>query len=148
MFLAANFLISYLLSRIIEILDQQLKETNEQHSSVSTGSKNHLKFDLDLDLENYDKHPLKKPKSNERQTILLSATLTKSVNELVDLSMKNQHVFIDSIESGETSKGNPQNYLILPNCVRQNYLVVPTKSRLVTLSAVILGKLSDNVDGM
>ncbi|XP_066594785.1 ATP-dependent DNA helicase DDX31 [Prorops nasuta] len=79
----------------------------------------------------------------ERKTILLSATLSQSVEKLAGLTMKNP-VFVDAakenleISGGDTSEINED--LVVPQSVQQSYIVTPPKLRMVTLSAYIAGK--------
>lgn len=78
-----------------------------------------------------------------RQTILLSATLTQSVEKLAGLAM-NHPVFVDAakenleITGGDATDLNED--LIVPQSVTQSYIVTPPKLRMVTLSAYIAGK--------
>ena len=78
-----------------------------------------------------------------RQTILLSATLTQSVEKLAGLAM-NHPVFVDAakenleITGGDATDLNED--LIVPQSVTQSYIVTPPKLRMVTLSACIAGK--------
>lgn len=74
--------------------------------------------------------------SAERQTILLSATLTKGISELADFTMK-EHVYIDALE--ESSNLNPQ-FLVIPSAVQQKFIVTHVKHRLFTLSAILLAQ--------
>ncbi|KAK4883441.1 hypothetical protein RN001_006760 [Aquatica leii] len=74
---------------------------------------------------------------NPRQTMLLSASLTKGVSELADFVLKN-HVFIDALEE-EISEDSPDR-LLIPNTIEQSYILTPVKNRLVTLSAIIVAK--------
>lgn len=83
-------------------------------------------------------------KSQKRQTILLSATLTHAVEKLAGLTMHNP-VFVDAAkENIENAGGNVladlNEDLVVPQSVTQSYIVTPPKLRLVTLSAYIAGK--------
>lgn len=81
--------------------------------------------------------------SHRRQTILLSATLTQSVEKLAGMTLKNP-VFIDAAKDnidsidGDTNLVNED--LIVPQSVVQTYVVTPPKLRMVTLCAYIAGK--------
>ncbi|XP_058063647.1 probable ATP-dependent RNA helicase CG8611 isoform X2 [Anopheles bellator] len=86
------------------------------------------------------------------QTVLLSATLTSSVKELAGLTLHNP-VYIETCNAirqrqrtaGATSDGatfadhllNVDECVTIPATVKQRYLVVPPKLRLVTLSGLI-----------
>nr|XP_012145809.1 PREDICTED: probable ATP-dependent RNA helicase CG8611 [Megachile rotundata] len=78
-----------------------------------------------------------------RQTILLSATLTQSVEKLAGLAM-NHPVFVDAatenlkVSGGVVADLNED--LIVPQSMVQSYIVTPPKLRMVTLSAYIAGK--------
>nr|XP_022905890.1 probable ATP-dependent RNA helicase CG8611 [Onthophagus taurus] len=78
--------------------------------------------------------------NKEYQTILLSATLTKDIAELADLTMKD-HVSIDALD--ETQNVN-ENDFIIPKTVTQECLIVPIKHRLFTLSSMIVSKSKKN----
>lgn len=82
--------------------------------------------------------PLKDVNSNERQTVLLSATLTKDVKELVDFAMKD-HVYIDAL-----SEDIAEDTLIIPNNVKQEFILTYVKHRLFTLSALIVAKTKED----
>jgi len=77
---------------------------------------------------------------SNRQTILLSATLTQNVEKLAGLTMRNP-LFIDAakenleVTGGDASEINED--LIVPQSVTQSYIVTPPKLRMVTLSAYI-----------
>ncbi|XP_052870222.1 probable ATP-dependent RNA helicase CG8611 [Anopheles cruzii] len=86
------------------------------------------------------------------QTVLLSATLTSSVKELAGLTLHNP-VYIETCNAirqrqqaaGATSDGatftdhllNVDECVTIPATVKQRYLVVPPKLRLVTLSGLL-----------
>lgn len=88
--------------------------------------------------------------ANDRslQTVLLSATLTTSVKELAGLTLHNP-VYLetsDAIRERQTKVKNQESadYLLnvdecvsIPLTVKQRYLVIPPKLRLVTLSGLI-----------
>lgn len=68
-----------------------------------------------------------------RQTILLSATLTKGIAELADFAMK-EHIYIDALE--EAANLSPD-LIVIPDSVKQKYLITHVKHRLFTLSAIL-----------
>jgi len=80
---------------------------------------------------------------SNRQTILLSATLTQAVEKLAGLTMHDP-IFVDAAkENLETSGGDTSAInedLIVPQSVIQSYIVTPPKLRMVTLSAFIAGR--------
>ncbi|KAI4457465.1 rna helicase [Holotrichia oblita] len=88
---------------------------------------------------------LKDVNSKDRQTILLSATLNKDVSELANFAMKN-HVYIDAlVDQGNStfSSGETQDFII-PNTVKQEFMITFVKHRLFTLSALIVAKSKQN----
>lgn len=74
----------------------------------------------------------------KRQTILLSATLSKGVTELAEFAMKD-HVFVDALDSVENNNG-----LLIPETVNQQYLITRVKERLFTLSALLISMCKNN----
>ncbi|CAG9764378.1 unnamed protein product [Ceutorhynchus assimilis] len=82
----------------------------------------------------------KTTQNDERQTLLLSATLTKGIAELADFTMK-KHVYIDALDESATT--NPD-HMIIPNTVKQEYILTFVKHRLVTLSAFLVSKAKEN----
>ncbi|XP_018330433.1 probable ATP-dependent RNA helicase CG8611 [Agrilus planipennis] len=103
---------------------------NQQKPQIENEDKQVEKF--------IDGMPLRDTNSNARQTILLSATLTKAVTELAEFTMKD-HVFVDALDENAKSTFNPEN-LIIPNTVKQEYVVVEVKQKLIALAALILTK--------
>ncbi|ERL88297.1 hypothetical protein D910_05684 [Dendroctonus ponderosae] len=71
-----------------------------------------------------------------RQTLLLSATLTKDLAELADFTMKD-HVYIDALDDSFTL--NPQ-HMVIPQTVKQEFVVTFIKHRLVMLAATLISK--------
>jgi ATP-dependent RNA helicase DDX31/DBP7 len=84
---------------------------------------------------------LRNPKSKTRQTILLSATLNKGIAELADFTMKD-HVYVDSMD--DFYKLNPA-HMVIPNTVKQEFIVTYVKHKLFTLSAILLAKAKHKV---
>lgn len=78
--------------------------------------------------------PLLDTSCDQRQTLLLSATLSKGITELTDFIMKD-HIYIDALD--ESSNTNPE-FLVIPSTVQQKFLVTHVKHRLFTLSALLL----------
>eukprot|EP00096_Caligus_rogercresseyi_P014910 TRINITY_DN7376_c0_g1_i1.p1 TRINITY_DN7376_c0_g1~~TRINITY_DN7376_c0_g1_i1.p1 ORF type:complete len:665 (+),score=182.84 TRINITY_DN7376_c0_g1_i1:16-2010(+) len=81
-----------------------------------------------------------------RQTVLLSATLTKGIQQLSEVSLKHP-VFVD-ITSSDSSSVLPiseQHFeTAVPEALQQTFIVVPAKLRLITLSSFILWKCKSN----
>lgn len=77
---------------------------------------------------------------DKRQTILLSATLTKGIAELADFTMK-EHIYIDALDESATT--NPE-HMIIPNTVKQEFILTFVKHRLVMLSAFLISKSKQN----
>lgn len=80
------------------------------------------------------------PLNKSRQTLLLSATLTKGIAELADFTMTN-HVYIDALDESEAV--NPD-HMVIPNTVKQEFLLTFIKHRLVMLSAFLISKAKQN----
>ena len=89
--------------------------------------------------------------SGGRQTLLLSATLTKGIEQLSEISMKHP-VLIDVVTSSSTDPSSGSNgksneeilesmkTLTTPENLQQTYAIVPAKLRLVTLASFVLWK--------
>lgn len=73
-----------------------------------------------------------------RQTVLLSATLTKEVEKLAGLSLHDPvSVHVVGDDSSDLDRT-----LIIPDSLAQFYIIVPPKLRLVTLASLLLDKCS------
>ena len=70
-----------------------------------------------------------------RQSVLLSATLTSSIQQLSEISLRHP-VFVDAAEAEEGEARE----LVTPSNLTQTFLLVPAKLRLVTLGAFVLWK--------
>lgn len=88
---------------------------------------------------------LKDVTSKDRQTILLSATLNKDVSELADFAMKD-HIYIHALidQENSTSPITDAQDFVIPNTVKQEFMVTFVKHRLFTLSALIATKSKQN----
>ncbi|KAK2588088.1 hypothetical protein KPH14_004150 [Odynerus spinipes] len=79
----------------------------------------------------------------ERQTILLSATLTQAVEKLAGLAMNNP-IFVDAAKDNLVTVGGDMDRInedfVVPQSVVQSYIITPPKLRIVTLSAYIVGR--------
>ncbi|XP_040261203.1 probable ATP-dependent RNA helicase DDX31 isoform X3 [Bufo bufo] len=86
--------------------------------------------------------------SERRQNVLLSATLTQGVTRLADISLQNPITVTVAEDSGNDSRSEQEatdtdtdtSGFAMPEKLRQLTVVVPSKLKLVTLSAFILGK--------
>ncbi|XP_030754684.1 probable ATP-dependent RNA helicase CG8611 [Sitophilus oryzae] len=115
--------------RLVEELDNQHKFSSYDPLALLRGQKSEKKEsneELTLAKDDTEVH--------SRQCILLSATLSKEIAELADFTMKS-HTYIDALD--ETERTNP-NHMIIPDTVKQEFLVTFVKHRLVLLSAMIV----------
>lgn len=84
----------------------------------------------------------------KRQTILLSATLTQAVEKLAGLAMHNP-VFVDAARENLVTIGGDEDQInedfVVPESVRQSYVITPPKLRMVTLSAYIVDRCKVNM---
>jgi len=79
---------------------------------------------------------LQKTNTKKRQSLLLSATLTQGIEQLSEVSLRHP-VYVDAAEDeGEEGKKN----LVTPENLKQTFLLVPAKLRLVALGAFVLWK--------
>ncbi|KAM3911348.1 ATP-dependent DNA helicase DDX31 [Leptodactylus fuscus] len=88
--------------------------------------------------------------SEQRQNVLLSATLTPGVTRLADISLQNPISVTVTEDSGDDLSTKVKSKkeqtdadtsgFAMPENLRQHTVVVPSKLKLVTLSAFILGK--------
>ncbi|XP_050308151.1 probable ATP-dependent RNA helicase CG8611 [Anthonomus grandis grandis] len=106
--------------RLVEELDNQKKHSSYDPMAMLKG----------------EKPKEESENSEQRQTLLLSATLTKGIAELADFTMKD-HVFIDALDESETT--NPD-HMIIPDTVKQTFILSFIKQRLVMLSALLISK--------
>lgn len=107
---------------------------------------------FELQKENADREtPISRP-AGKVQSVLLSATLTAAVHTLAGLALKNP-VSIDTCDqkqmnlmkksdsaAGETDDKEESavvENIVIPETIKQNYVLVPPKLRLVTLSGLI-----------
>ena len=74
-----------------------------------------------------------------RQTILLSATLTQGIEQLSEVSMKHP-VFIDAATEESDANNSAERSLTTPENLKQHFIIVPAKLRLVVLATFILWK--------
>lgn len=90
--------------------------------------------------EQIDIMPLSNPNSKKMQTIFLSATLSRKVEELKDLIMK-EH---DSVEADSPAITTSETANVTAPNIKQNYIVTEIKTRLVVLASLIVKRLEDN----
>ncbi|KAL9692482.1 hypothetical protein quinque_016420, partial [Culex quinquefasciatus] len=83
------------------------------------------------------------------QTVLLSATLTRSVKELAGMTLQNPE-YVDTsdvaIERRFDTVEDLEERITIPATVRQSFLVIPPKLRLVSLSGLIAYELNRNTN--
>jgi ATP-dependent RNA helicase DDX31/DBP7 len=80
---------------------------------------------------------LQEKNTRRRQSVLLSATLTTSIQQLSEISLRHP-VFVDAAESEAAGPGGAE--LVTPANLNQTFLLVPAKLRLVALGAFVLWK--------
>ena len=98
---------------------------DEADKLLSMGFEKSIREILDL----MDKHS-----SVKRQSVLLSATLSKDVENLASLSLRD-HVFVDTSKNDDLK--NKSNGYVVPSSLAQYFVTVPAKLRLVTLLCFI-----------
>lgn len=113
-----------------------ISKTNSEYDPLSLlkGKASNTKPERETERE--EQFALRDPSSKSRQTILLSATLSKDIAELADFAMKD-HTYIDALD--ESATVNPE-HMVIPNTVKQKFIVTHVKHRLFTLSALLISK--------
>jgi ATP-dependent RNA helicase DDX31/DBP7 len=124
--------------KLVEELDRSKMNAEYDPMSLLKGNKTEEETSEALDEAICS---LRNPKSKTRQTILLSATLNKGIAELADFTMKD-HVYVDSMD--DSYKLNPA-HMVIPNTVKQEFIVTYVKHKLFTLSAILLAKAKNKV---
>ncbi|KAK3911609.1 putative ATP-dependent RNA helicase DDX31 [Frankliniella fusca] len=119
-----------------------VRALNEQQFGDPEGEKERF-HPLDVDAPEID------PKASpfvckvKRQTIMLSATMTSSVDRLAGLALKHPK-FVDAAvindEDDEHDIALIEQDLVIPDSLTQWYLLIPAKLRLVTLASFIVWK--------
>ncbi|XP_057667803.1 probable ATP-dependent RNA helicase CG8611 [Diorhabda carinulata] len=117
---------------IVEELDRAKK--NSEYDPLGLLKKTLVEDNKVEEDINSEKMPLANVSCKSRQTVLLSATLTKGIAELADFTMKD-HVYVDALEEFTTQ--NPE-MMVIPETVKQMFIVTHVKHRLFTLSALLL----------
>ncbi|KAL8850021.1 MAG: hypothetical protein Q9221_005038 [Calogaya cf. arnoldii] len=76
-----------------------------------------------------------------RTTVLCSATMKMTAQRLGEISLKNAvHIradLSDDVEEGAAAEKRPETQFLAPAQLKQSYIVVPPKQRLVTLAAFL-----------
>lgn len=134
------------LSSLIQALDQARVNQSYNPLEILQNSQNKkIIFEETsdkADKDNENEFPLRNAASAKRQTILLSATLSQGVTELAEFVMKD-HVFVEALEI-PTSSAVYADALVIPDTVKQEFLLTYVKHRLFTLSALIVAKAETN----
>ncbi|XP_044757250.1 probable ATP-dependent RNA helicase CG8611 [Coccinella septempunctata] len=120
--------------KIVEELDKSKKEGEYDCMALLKGES---PKETDVSETGYC---LRNPKSKKRQTILLSATLTKGIAELAEFMMK-EHTYVDALD--ESTKINPE-HMVIPSTVKQEYIITYVKHRLFTLCSILVAKSKKN----
>lgn len=82
-----------------------------------------------------EEHFVKEGSIGKRQTVMVSATLSQGVEKLAGLALTNpEHV--NMCEEGSIN----HDQLVMPSNLKQSYVIMPPKLRLVTLAAFFLSK--------
>ncbi|KAG5884409.1 hypothetical protein JTB14_007007 [Gonioctena quinquepunctata] len=124
--------------RIVEELNGSKTNSSYDPMAMLKG-KHHTENEEEATEEQVESHSsfhLRNPLSDSRQTILLSATMTKGIAELADFTMKD-HTYVDTLE--EWSDKHPE-MMVIPNTVKQKFLVTHVKHRLFNLSAMLISQ--------
>lgn len=123
--------------RLVQEIDKaKLNSSYDPLTLLKTANSN-----TDEEHQESDSRPSENEGSKLRQTILLSATLSKGVTELADFTMKD-HVFVDALD-GTDSAENSSN-LVIPDTVEQQFIITQVKERLFTLSALLISMSKRN----
>lgn len=120
-------------SLVEEIDKAKINDSYNPLALLKSGKADTDDCNIQQDEDKEDISPLKDTKSKKRQTILLSATLSKGVIELAEFAMK-EHVYIDALDDATVSETN----LIIPDTVKQQFIITYVKHRLFTLAALIV----------
>ncbi|XP_045466126.1 probable ATP-dependent RNA helicase CG8611 [Harmonia axyridis] len=122
--------------KIVEILDKSKKDEEYDPMAMLKGESAEETEESETD----SGYCLRNPKSKKRQTILLSATLTKGIAELAEFMMK-EHTYVDALD--DSSKLNPE-HMVIPSTVKQQYMITYVKHRLFTLCSIFVAKSKQN----
>lgn len=78
--------------------------------------------------------------AENRQTILLSATINSAVERLAGLALKESREFVDASNDKEQATSADSETLCVPDSLDQWFLAVPPKLRLVVLASFVAAK--------
>ncbi|KAJ8957609.1 hypothetical protein NQ314_006535, partial [Rhamnusium bicolor] len=122
---------------IVKIVDElNSSKSNSEYDPMALLRGKPNNTERDEEVESKEIFPLRNLSCKSRQTILLSATLTKGIAELADFTMK-EHTYIDALDESDTI--NPE-HMVIPNTVKQGFIMTHVKHRLFTLSAMLIAK--------
>ncbi|EDO36246.1 predicted protein [Nematostella vectensis] len=86
-------------------------------------------------------------KAMHRQAVLLSATLTQGVKQLVSIALSNPQFVSESGLNQQVEKDGSLDESVLaqiPSQLKQYFVIVPSKMRLVSLASFILSKVQES----
>lgn len=83
--------------------------------------------------------------AENRQTILLSATINSAVERLAGLALKQSREFVDASSDKEQALSADSETLCVPDSLDQWFLAVPPKLRLVVLASFVAAKCEVSV---
>lgn len=117
-----------------------VRSLNEQQYGNPEGEKERF-HPLDVDAPEIDPTLASSDTKVKRQTIMLSATLSSSVDRLAGLALKHPK-FVDAAASHDDDSDREliEKDLVIPDSLTQWYLLCPSKLRLVTLASLIVWK--------
>lgn len=119
-----------------------VRALNEQQFGNPEGEKERF-HPLDVDAPEIDPNASPFVCKVKRQTIMLSATMTASVDRLAGLTLKHPK-FVDAAvideDDDEHNIAMIEQDLVIPDSLTQWYLLIPAKLRLVTLASFIVWK--------
>lgn len=127
-----SLLSSYNISRLVEEIDNaKVNLAYDPMALLKTGINEKNNNDGD---DEKDKSLESETNTKQRQTILLSATLSKGVSELAEFAMKD-HIYIDALDSVNPVQTSS---FVIPDTVQHQFIITPVKHRLFTLSALLI----------
>ncbi|XP_017783460.1 PREDICTED: probable ATP-dependent RNA helicase DDX31 isoform X2 [Nicrophorus vespilloides] len=124
---------------LVEALDKAKTDSVYDPMAILKGQQNNVEETIE-EPESDDVPPLLTRNTKRRQTILLSATLSKGVSELAEFTMKD-HTYIDALDQNSNAV---MDSFVIPNTVKQEFIITYVKHRLFTLSALLVAKAKEN----
>lgn len=127
--------------KLVEIIDSS---SNSEYDPIALMKSRGKKIIFDDEQNNAGAF-----RNKDRQTILLSATLTSNVKDLASFTMKD-FIYIDPLNSDPNVDINslPEQAdcaaAVVPESVKQMFVVTDVKTRLVVLSAFIVSKAQES----